>query len=78
MKATMTKLITIEAAAEILAVSRATTQRLIDTGRLPAITITRGRRKRLQRIDEADLQSFVQSLKSPNKDKARVRLERVG
>ena len=65
------KLISIEQAAESLAISRATLQRLIDTGRLPAITITAGKRKRLQRIDEADLQTFIEGLKGPKTNKPR-------
>ena len=64
MKAKM-KLLQIDEAAKILKISHSTIRRLIDSGILPAITITAGRRKRLQRIDEADLEKFIQSLKKP-------------
>ncbi len=69
------KFLSIDEAAETLAISRATCQRLIDRGNLPAITIAAGQRKRLQRIDEADLQAFVQNLKNKgSKKNDRLRL----
>ena len=69
------RLLTIDEAAKNLSISRATIQRLIDSGRLPAITIAAGQRKRLQRIDEADLHAFIQNLKNQrSKKNDRIRL----
>jgi excisionase family DNA binding protein len=68
------KLLKIDEAAKVLAVSRASLQRLIDAGRLPAIVITAGRRKRLQRVDESDLQIFIDNLKVRSKKNDPIRL----
>jgi excisionase family DNA binding protein len=68
------KLISIDEAATVLAVSRATAQRLIDSGRLPAITIASGKRKRLQRVDEKDLYAFIEGLKTTKQNRDRIRL----
>lgn len=69
------KMLSIDQSAEILSVSRATVQRLVDSGRLPAVTIAAGKRKRLQRIDQGDLEDFVQNLKTDrNKNYDRLRL----
>lgn len=70
------KLLSIAEGAEALHISRATFQRLIDAGQIPAITIAAGRRKRLQRVDQADLEQFVQTLKNRSKKNDRLQIAR--
>jgi excisionase family DNA binding protein len=53
------KLLSLEAVAETLAVSRQTIQRMIDTGAFPAICVRSGRRKKLWRVRPEQLQQWL-------------------
>ena len=53
------KLLSIEAAAEVLAVSRATVTRMITEGQLPAVCLRSGRRKKLWRIRQEQLDKWI-------------------
>lgn len=53
------KLLSIEAAAEVLAVSRATVTRMIVEGQLPAVCLRAGRRKKLWRIRHEQLDKWI-------------------
>lgn len=53
------KLLTIEQAAEVLAVSPRTVERLIADGSLPAICIRRGKQRRMMRVRDAVLEKWI-------------------
>lgn len=52
------KLLSVEAVAEKLDVSRQTIQRMIDSGALPAILVRSGRRKKLWRVRPEQLDDW--------------------
>ena len=53
------KLLSVEAAAEVLGVSRQTVTRMIAAGQLPAVCLRAGRRKKVWRIREEQLERWV-------------------
>jgi excisionase family DNA binding protein len=53
------KLLTPEACAEMLAVSRSTVLRMIADGALPAVMLRSGRRKKVWRVREEVLEKWV-------------------
>ena len=62
----MNKLLTLAQTAEALQTSRQTVMRMVSEGALPAIVLRSGRRKKVIRIDEADLERWVIGLKRQN------------
>lgn len=67
----MTKLLTIEQAADLMATSVGTVRRLIKAGSLPAAPVGLGRKKRHWRIDPADIERYCASQQPQPKPKRR-------
>jgi excisionase family DNA binding protein len=65
----VTKLLTIEEVSAVLSVSRATVNRMIVDHQLPAVCLRSGRRKKILRVDETDLQAFIETLKTERSKK---------
>lgn len=63
------KLLTIEEVSAALWVSRATVGRMIADHQLAAVCLRTGRRKKILRVDEVDLQAFIETLKSDRSKK---------
>lgn len=59
----MKKLLTVNQVGEMLLLSRQSVQRMIDEKILPALCVRSGRRKKVWRIDEADLERWVDAQK---------------
>jgi excisionase family DNA binding protein len=70
------KLLTVEEVAASLFVSRATVNRMITDHQLPAVCLRSGRRKKILRVDEVDLQAFIESLKTRKDKNNALRLAR--
>jgi excisionase family DNA binding protein len=63
------KLLTIEEVSAALSVSRATVNRMIADCQLPSVCLRTGKRKKILRVDEVDLQTFLETLKSDRSKK---------
>jgi excisionase family DNA binding protein len=71
------RLLTPEAAAEQLAVSRSTVLRMISDGQLPAICLRSGRRKKVWRVREEVLQKWILAKERKGQQQADGTLKRT-
>jgi excisionase family DNA binding protein len=55
----VTKLLSIKESAEVLKLSRWTVTEMLESGQLPGVILRAGRRKRIWRIREADLEKWI-------------------